>query len=146
VSRPLAPEQADRGGPPVVVVHGLAHPSLEAVLRAAGLISVHQADTVTIWAPPPNEPVSDNVVAADPGSGKLLLTITEAAERLSVGRSTIYELINHGDLPVTHIGRSARISVTALEDFARARRQVCRERAAGERLGHRIGAGLPKLA
>jgi excisionase family DNA binding protein len=69
------------------------------------------------------------VVAADPGSGKLLLTITEAAERLSVGRSTIYELINRGDLPAAHIGRSARISVTALEEFAHAKRQACHKRA-----------------
>jgi excisionase family DNA binding protein len=48
------------------------------------------------------------------------LTVIEAAERLAVGRTTIYDLINRCDLQVVHVGRSARIPVTAVEDFAAA--------------------------
>jgi excisionase family DNA binding protein len=46
-----------------------------------------------------------------------LLTITEAAARLRIGRSTVYELIASGDLDVVHIGRSARVPVDALDEI-----------------------------
>jgi excisionase family DNA binding protein len=39
----------------------------------------------------------------------LLLTIPQAAHRLGVGRTTLYELTNAGELEVGHIGRCARI-------------------------------------
>ena len=45
---------------------------------------------------------------------RLLLRIPEAAERLSVGRSTVYELVQRGELPTIHIGRSVRIPAEAL--------------------------------
>lgn len=50
---------------------------------------------------------------------RLLLTIPQAAERLGVGRSTVYELTAAGELEVVHIGRCARIPVAALDDFVR---------------------------
>jgi excisionase family DNA binding protein len=40
---------------------------------------------------------------------QLLLTIPQAAQRLGVGRTTVYELTNAGELEVVHIGRCARI-------------------------------------
>ena len=43
------------------------------------------------------------------GSARLLLTVLEAAERLAVGRSTVYELTATGELELVHIGRCARI-------------------------------------
>ncbi len=49
--------------------------------------------------------------------GKLLLTVPEAAQRLSVGRSTIYELTAVGELELVHIGRCARITVASVDDF-----------------------------
>lgn len=46
-----------------------------------------------------------------------LLTIPEAASVLSIGRSTLYELIADGRIGVVHIGRSARVPLSALVAF-----------------------------
>lgn len=48
---------------------------------------------------------------------KLLFTPEEAAERLSVGRSRIFELISSGRLRSVRIGASRRIPAAALTDF-----------------------------
>jgi excisionase family DNA binding protein len=48
---------------------------------------------------------------------KLLLTPEEAAERLSVGRSRIFELIASGRLRSVRLGASRRIPTTALVEF-----------------------------
>lgn len=50
-------------------------------------------------------------------SDRLLLRIPEVAERLSVGRSTIYELVNANLLPTVRIGRAVRIPAAALRDW-----------------------------
>jgi excisionase family DNA binding protein len=47
----------------------------------------------------------------------LLLSVEEAARSLSIGRSKTYELIAEGSLEAVHIGRSTRVSVSALHDF-----------------------------
>jgi excisionase family DNA binding protein len=102
----------------VVVVHGPADPALDGVLRGGGLVPVHEAEGAVIWASPllGSSPVRDpeNLSAALEGSGKLLLTIVEAAERLSVGRSTVYELVNRRELEVVHVGRSVRVPAAAV--------------------------------
>lgn len=49
----------------------------------------------------------------------LLLSIDEVSRALSLGRSTIYELIGAGKLEVVHIGRAARVTVSSLEGFIR---------------------------
>lgn len=47
---------------------------------------------------------------------RLLLTIPEAAERLSVGKTFIREqFINTGRLPVIRIGRAVRVKADELE-------------------------------
>ncbi len=46
-----------------------------------------------------------------------LLTIVETAEVLAVGRTTVYELIAHGELEVVHIGRCARVPVASIDDL-----------------------------
>jgi excisionase family DNA binding protein len=48
---------------------------------------------------------------------KLLLTATEAADLLGVGRSTVYDLIRLKLLISVKIGRSRRIPVTACEEL-----------------------------
>ena len=48
---------------------------------------------------------------------KLLLTPTEAAELLGVGRTTVYELLNAGRLESVRIGRSRRIPRAALVGY-----------------------------
>ena len=47
----------------------------------------------------------------------LLLTIPEAADVLTIGRSTMYELINAGEIGLGRIGRSVRVSIAALDVF-----------------------------
>ena len=45
----------------------------------------------------------------------LLLRISEAARLLSLSRSTLYQLIGKGELPVIRIGRTVRVTRSALE-------------------------------
>ena len=49
--------------------------------------------------------------------GRLLLTVSEVAARLGLGRSTIYEMVMRGDIPSIKIGRARRIPASALEVF-----------------------------
>jgi excisionase family DNA binding protein len=46
-----------------------------------------------------------------------LVTVAVAARLLGVGRTTIYELIAHGDIDTVHIGRAARVPVCSLDAF-----------------------------
>jgi excisionase family DNA binding protein len=48
---------------------------------------------------------------------QLLYTAEEAAEVLTVSRSTIYDLMREGKLPSVKIGRARRIPVHALRRF-----------------------------
>jgi excisionase family DNA binding protein len=45
---------------------------------------------------------------------RLLWRVEEAAGRLALARSTLYELIARGELPVLKIGRATRITDDAL--------------------------------
>lgn len=47
----------------------------------------------------------------------LLLTVTQAAAALGIGRSTMYTLMYRGDIRPVHIGRSVRIHPQDLERF-----------------------------
>ena len=48
----------------------------------------------------------------------LLLKVPEATVMLGVGRSTLYERMATGDLPVVRIGRSVRIPARAIREYA----------------------------
>lgn len=48
---------------------------------------------------------------------KLMYTPQQAAELLSLGKSTIHKLIASGDIPTVRVGRARRITRTALLDF-----------------------------
>jgi excisionase family DNA binding protein len=50
-------------------------------------------------------------------SEKVLLTVREAAERLGVGRSFLYGVIQRGELASVKLGRARRVPVRALEEF-----------------------------
>lgn len=50
-------------------------------------------------------------------SGPLLLTPVEAARRLSIARSSLYELLLTGEIVSIKIGRSRRVPMDALTDF-----------------------------
>jgi excisionase family DNA binding protein len=51
---------------------------------------------------------------------EILLTVPEAARRLSLGRTIVYELIASGELPSLKIGRARRIPAIALEQWVMA--------------------------
>jgi excisionase family DNA binding protein len=57
--------------------------------------------------------VSESLVTDD----QLLVTPEEAARRLSVGRTTIYELMSSGELQSVNIGRCRRVPVSSLSLF-----------------------------
>lgn len=48
---------------------------------------------------------------------RLLLTLEEAARRLSVGRTTLYELAAGGQLQTVTIGRCRRVPLSSLNSF-----------------------------
>ena len=50
-------------------------------------------------------------------SDKMLLTVAEAADRLGVGRSFLYTVIQRGRLATVKLGRARRVPITALEEF-----------------------------
>ncbi|WP_159807540.1 helix-turn-helix domain-containing protein [Cellulomonas citrea] len=55
---------------------------------------------------------------------RVMLNVVEVAKRLSVGRSTMYELIPSGEIESVHIGRLHRVPADCLHEFvARCRRQ-----------------------
>jgi excisionase family DNA binding protein len=45
----------------------------------------------------------------------LLLTVSDAAERLGCGRTFVYELISTGELETVKLGRLRRVPVAALD-------------------------------
>jgi excisionase family DNA binding protein len=55
----------------------------------------------------------------EPSSAPLLLTIEQAARRLSISRAMVYRLIQHSSLKVVHLGRATRISTSSLEQWVR---------------------------
>ncbi len=68
-----------------------------------------------------SENAKERIERAD---GVLLLTIVEAARVLSIGRTTMYELVGAGEIEVVHIGRSARVPVAALEEYVDRQRRA----------------------
>ncbi|MFJ2651162.1 helix-turn-helix domain-containing protein [Streptomyces sp. NPDC087420] len=60
-----------------------------------------------------------NIVTSPPAD-RLLYKPEEAAQVLSVGRSTVYELMAEGALEYVKLGRCRRIRRTALEGFVAA--------------------------
>ena len=48
---------------------------------------------------------------------QLLLTPETAADRLSIGRSQMYELMRRGEVQSVKIGRLRRIPATSLTDY-----------------------------
>ena len=51
-----------------------------------------------------------------------LLTAAEVAERLHLGRSTVYRLVADGDLEAIQIGRAVRFEESAVDAFIASKR------------------------
>src|SRR5438094_6761456 len=70
--------------------------------------------------------------------GRLLLRMTEVATLLGLGRSTVYELVQRGELPVIHVGRAVRVPTDALERWIELRRAEA-EGESGHGRGRTVG-------
>ena len=68
--------------------------------------------------------VIDLTVRAD---NRLLLTVEEAADRLGIGRSLMYELMGDGHIASIHVGRLRRVPLESLTDFVAALRHQARQ-------------------
>jgi excisionase family DNA binding protein len=53
---------------------------------------------------------------------RLLLTVEEAADRLGIGRSLMYELIGRGQIASIRVGRLRRVPLESLTDYVAAMR------------------------
>jgi excisionase family DNA binding protein len=58
----------------------------------------------------------------------LLITMEEAARRLSVGRTLIYQQVRRGKLPSIRVGRCRRIALIDLERFVEHLREDANQR------------------
>ena len=58
-------------------------------------------------------------------SNPLLLTVTEAAQRIRLGRSFTYDLIRRGELRSVKIGGARRVLAADLEEFVQRLRDQC---------------------
>jgi excisionase family DNA binding protein len=50
-------------------------------------------------------------------TGRVLLTVEDAARQLSIGRTTMYALLKAGHIPSVRVGQLRRIPATALTDY-----------------------------
>lgn len=55
-------------------------------------------------------------------STRTLLRVEEVADRLAIGRTTAYALIDAGDLRSVRIGRAVRVTVSDLDAYVRSLR------------------------
>ena len=62
---------------------------------------------------------------------QLVLTIQQAAEMLAVSKSTLYRLINNGEIETIRIGSLQRIRPSALDRYLDRNERDGRERQAG---------------
>jgi excisionase family DNA binding protein len=53
---------------------------------------------------------------------RLLLTVSEAARRLGIGRSLLYQLLTTGEIESIHVGRLRRIPADALVAYVERQR------------------------
>jgi excisionase family DNA binding protein len=116
----MKPANNDRA----VVVLGPVSAQLATTLHALGLSAFDdESGDATLWLPSHRavRVVADPVIGARMSSpsekGPLLLTIVQAAAALSVGRSTLYEMIARGELDVVRLGRAVRVPVRAVEEL-----------------------------
>ena len=62
---------------------------------------------------------SPDVPSPRPAPERALLTVEEAAERLHIGRTRMFNLVKTGEIESVQIGRLRRIHPDAVEAFAR---------------------------
>ena len=78
------------------------------------------ADTATIHVVPPGRVLRPETLALRlslEGDARLLLTVSQAAHQLGIGRSLLYELLADGQVESIHVGRLRRIPADALATY-----------------------------
>lgn len=107
-----------------VVVLGPVSAGLATTLRSLDLLPLNdETGDATLWLPaqravrPLVGSVSGGTTSTPRGKEPLLITIVQAAAALSVGRSTVYEMIARGELDVVHLGRAVRVPLRAIEQL-----------------------------
>ncbi len=55
---------------------------------------------------------------------RLLLSVEEAAERLDIGRTMLYELIAAGEVQTIHVGRLHKVPVVSLHEYVDGQRNL----------------------
>lgn len=75
--------------------------------------------TVNLEAGDLAQKVAEALAMMLPGEERLL-TISQAAERLAIGESTLYNMIHAGDIPTVGEGKLRRIRYGALVEWMRA--------------------------
>lgn len=99
------------------------HTNPPEILAQIGSQRGRQASSPGLDAGPPlNDPSigkagSVNLSAQEAASRKLLLTVAEAAARLGIGRTLMYELISTGAVASVQVGRLRRIRPADLESY-----------------------------
>jgi excisionase family DNA binding protein len=63
----------------------------------------------------------------DKAEQRALLTIEDACERLSIGRSHLYDYLMDGSIRSIKLGKSRRIPAAALDEFIHRRIQQAQE-------------------
>ncbi|MGP4995083.1 helix-turn-helix domain-containing protein [Glutamicibacter ardleyensis] len=81
----------------------------------------------------PNARRSEQVIDVEPGLPmemrpvRMLFTVAETAELLSIGLTSVYDLINNGDLPKVMVGtrgKTTRIAATDIQAYIDNQREV----------------------
>lgn len=57
------------------------------------------------------------MILQEPAKGKVLLTIDEAAQALSIGRTLLYDLLMQKQIASIKVGRVRRVPLAALDEF-----------------------------
>lgn len=50
-------------------------------------------------------------------TGRVLLTVEAAARQLSIGRTTMYQLIKAGEIATVRVGQLRRVPAAALDEY-----------------------------
>jgi excisionase family DNA binding protein len=78
------------------------------ISQIAHLLGVSEDDLLTLMAARHDTPGDPTLVA---------LTVEEAARRIGIGRTKMYEYVSSGEIPSVTIGRLRRIPAEAVRDF-----------------------------
>ena len=72
---------------------------------------------LVLVAPEPRRRADQVVTVNVMPDERMLLTVVEAAHRLGIGRSSMYRLLDTGQVRSIHVGRSHRVPGDALAEF-----------------------------